>query len=148
MFANVMDQSEKEKFLELIHKIAQCDEDYSEEEEELLNNYKIELGIQDVKDTDTLEGLVEFFAGKTPELKKIVFFELYGMIMADGKIASKESELIEMLWYCFIWSVMLINRLLLISSYSLVRLSVSRATVCAHHTVTVSILEILYFMNI
>ena len=83
MFANIMDQSEKEKFLELIHKIAQCDEDYSEEEEELLNNYKIELGIQDVKDTDTLEGLVEFFAGKTPELKKIVFFELYGMIMAD-----------------------------------------------------------------
>ena len=101
MFANVMDQSEKEKFLELIHKIAQCDEDYSEEEEELLNNYKIELGIQDVKDTDTLEGHVEFFAGKTPELKKIVFFELYGMIMADGKIAPKESELIEMVEKAF-----------------------------------------------
>ena len=101
MFANVMDQSEKEKFLELIHKIAQCDEDYSEEEEELLNNYKIELGIQDVKDTDTLEGLVDFFAGKTPELKKIVFFELYGMIMADGKIALKESELIEMVEKAF-----------------------------------------------
>ena len=101
MFANVMDQSEKEKFLELIHKIAQCDEEYSEEEEELLNNYKIELGIQDVKDTDTLEGLVEFFAGKTTELKKIVFFELYGMIMADGKIASKESELIEMIEKAF-----------------------------------------------
>lgn len=101
MFANIMDQSEKEKFLELIHKIAQCDEDYSEEEEELLNNYKIELGIQDVKDTDSLEGLVDFFASKTPELKKIVFFELYGMIMADGKIASKESELIEMIEKAF-----------------------------------------------
>jgi uncharacterized tellurite resistance protein B-like protein len=101
MFANIMDQSEKEKFLELIHKIAQCDEDYSEEEEELLNNYKIELVIQDVKDTDSLEGLVDFFAGKTPELKKIVYFELYGMIMADGKIASKESELIQMIEKAF-----------------------------------------------
>ena len=42
MFANVMNQTEKEKFLELIYKIAQCDDEYSEEEEDLLNNYKIE----------------------------------------------------------------------------------------------------------
>ena len=41
------------------------------------------------------------FAGKTLELKKIVFFELYGMIMADGKIASKESELIQMIEKAF-----------------------------------------------
>ena len=64
MFANVMNQSEKEKFLELIYKIAQCDEEYSEEEEEILNNYKAELGMENVNDTDTLEGLVTFFAGK------------------------------------------------------------------------------------
>lgn len=97
MFANVMNQAEKEKFLELIYKIAQCDDEYSDEEEELLNNYKIELGIQKVNNTDTLEGLVKFFAGKTQELKRIIFFELYGMIVADGKIESKEGELIEMI---------------------------------------------------
>lgn len=101
MFANVMNQSEKEKFMELISKIAQCDDDYSEEEEEILNNYKIELGIQDVNDTDTLEGLVNFFAEKSRELKKIVFFELYGMIMADRKIESKEATLMEMIENAF-----------------------------------------------
>lgn len=101
MFANIMNQSEKEKFLELIYKIAQCDEDYSEEEEEILNNYKIELGLQNVSDTDTLEGLVNFFAEKSPELKKIVFFELYGMIMADRKIESKEAALMEMIENAF-----------------------------------------------
>ena len=101
MFANVMNQTEKEKFLELIYKIAQCDDEYSEEEEDLLNNYKIELGLQDVNDTDTLEGLVNFFAVKSPELKKIVFFELYGMIMADSKIEEKEAALIEMIEVAF-----------------------------------------------
>lgn len=101
MFANVMNQSEKEKFLELIYKIAQCDEEYSEEEEEILNNYKAELGMENVNDTDTLEGLVTFFAGKSPELKKIVFFELYGMIMADRKIEKKEAELMEMIEKAF-----------------------------------------------
>ena len=101
MFANVMNQTEKEKFLELIYKIAQCDDEYSEEEEDLLNNYKIELGLQDVNDTDTLEGLVNFFAVKSPELKKIVFFELYGMIMADSKIEEKEAALIEMIEAAF-----------------------------------------------
>ena len=101
MFANVMNQTEKEKFLELIYKIAQCDDEYSEEEEDLLNNYKIELGLQDVNDTDTLEGLVNFFAVKSQELKKIVFFELYGMIMADSKIEEKEAALIEMIEAAF-----------------------------------------------
>jgi uncharacterized tellurite resistance protein B-like protein len=101
MFANVMNQSEKEKFLELIYKIAQCDEEYSEEEEEILNNYKAELGMENVNDTDTLEGLVTFFAGKSPELKKIVFFELYGMIMADRKIEKNEAELMEMIEKAF-----------------------------------------------
>ena len=101
MFANVMNQAEKEKFLELIYKIAQCDDEYSEEEEDLLNNYKIELGLQDVNDTDTLEGLVNFFAVKSKELKKIVFFELYGMIMADSKIEEKEAALIEMIEAAF-----------------------------------------------
>lgn len=101
MFANVMNQTEKEKFLELIYKIAQCDDEYSEEEEDLLNNYKIELGLQDVNDTDTLEGLVNFFAVKSQELKKIVFFELYGMIMADSKIEEKEAALIEMIEVAF-----------------------------------------------
>ena len=101
MFANVMNQTEKEKFLELIYKIAQCDDEYSEEEEDLLNNYKIELGLQDVNDTDTLEGLVNFFAVKSKELKKIVFFELYGMIMADSKIEEKEAALIEMIEAAF-----------------------------------------------
>lgn len=101
MFANVMNQSEKEKFLELIYKIAQCDEEYSEEEEEILNNYKAELGMENVNDTDTLEGLVVFFAGKSSELKKIVFFELYGMIMADRKIEKNEAELMEMIEKAF-----------------------------------------------
>jgi len=101
MFANVMNQTEKEKFLELIYKIAQCDDEYSEEEEDLLNNYKNELGLQDVNDTDTLEGLVNFFAVKSQELKKIVFFELYGMIMADRKIESKEKNLIELIETAF-----------------------------------------------
>ena len=101
MFANVMNQTEKEKFLELIYKIAQCDDEYSEEEEDLLNNYKIELGLQGVNDTDTLEGLVNFFAVKSQELKKIVFFELYGMIMADRKIEKKEAELMEMIEKAF-----------------------------------------------
>lgn len=96
-----MNQAEKEKFLELIYKIAQCDDEYSEEEEDLLNNYKIELGLQDVNDTDTLEGLVNFFAVKSKELKKIVFFELYGMIMADSKIEEKEAALIEMIEAAF-----------------------------------------------
>lgn len=94
MFANLMNQEEKEKFLELIYKIANYDQNYTDEEEELVNNYKIELGLNTVPETDTIKNLIIYFGNKEEQVKKIVFFELYGMIMADGAIVNKEGEIL------------------------------------------------------
>ncbi len=41
MFLQVMNNEEKEKFLELVYKIANIDGEYAQEEEELINNYKL-----------------------------------------------------------------------------------------------------------
>ena len=71
MFVNLFDQEEKEKFLELIYKMATCDGVYAEEEKELLNNYKIEFGIDQIPDTLSVHDLVQYFAEKTDDKKKI-----------------------------------------------------------------------------
>ena len=95
MFVNLFDQKEKEKFLELIYKMATCDGVYAEEEKELLNNYKIEFGIDQIPDTLSVHDLVQYFAEKTDDKKKIVLFELYGMVLADDEIGEQEKDLFE-----------------------------------------------------
>lgn len=95
MFVNLFDQEEKEKFLELIYKMATCDGVYAEEEKELLNNYKIEFGIDQIPDTLSVHDLVQYFAEKTDDKKKIVLFELYGMVLADDEIGEQEKDLFE-----------------------------------------------------
>lgn len=95
MFLNLINKEEKENFLELVYKIASCDDEFSEEEEEILNNYKLELGIETVPDTKPAEKLIAYFADRETQLKKVVFFELYGMIMADGMMVDDENAMLE-----------------------------------------------------
>jgi uncharacterized tellurite resistance protein B-like protein len=89
-----MNVEEKKNFLELVYKIANCDGEFSDDEEELVNSYKMELGISDIPDTKSIDELIALFADKAIQLKKIVFFELYGMIMADGKVVDAETEIL------------------------------------------------------
>lgn len=93
MFVHVMGKEEREKFLELIYKIANIDGDYVAEEEELIDSYKAELELSDIKDTDTIEEIIDYFSSKSESIRKIVLFEVYGMINADGKIDISEEKL-------------------------------------------------------
>lgn len=93
MFVQVMGKEEREKFLELIYKIANIDGDYVAEEEELIDSYKAELELSDIKDTDTIEEIIDYFSSKSESIRKIVLFEVYGMINADGKIDISEEKL-------------------------------------------------------
>lgn len=93
MFIERLNENEKKDFLELIYKIANCDNNFADEEEELINSYKNELGIEKIENTKTIDQLVEEFAEKSIQIKKVVFFELYGMIMADGKLELQEERI-------------------------------------------------------
>ena len=95
MFLQVMNTEEKEKFLELVYKIANIDGQYAEEEQEIVNSYKNELGLSKVPETSDIDGLVRYFSAKATELKKIVLFETVGLINADEKIEKEEADLLD-----------------------------------------------------
>ena len=95
MFLQVMNTEEKEKFLELVYKIANIDGEYAEEEQEIVNSYKNELGLSKVPETSDIDGLVRYFSAKATELKKIVLFETVGLINADEKIEKEEPDLLD-----------------------------------------------------
>lgn len=96
MFLNLFNQEEKENFLELVYKIANLDGNYDEDEKELINNYKIELSMSDIPDTTNIETLIKFFSKKSEQIQKIVWFELYAVIMADDVVAEEETKIIDL----------------------------------------------------
>ncbi len=95
MFLNVMEVEERKKFLELAFKLAQIDGDYAEEEEEIINSYKAELGITEIEDTLSIDELISYFSSKNDTVKKVVLFEVYGMIRADDKLEKSEEEVFD-----------------------------------------------------
>ena len=94
MFLQVMNTEEKMKFLEFVYKIANIDGEYAEEEIEIVNNYKNELGINEIPETDDINGIIEYFSTKEEVLKRVIIFETMGLINADNKIEPEEADLL------------------------------------------------------
>ncbi|MCC8046448.1 MAG: hypothetical protein LIP12_13295 [Clostridiales bacterium] len=95
MFAQILNAEEKAKFLELIYKTATCDSDYAEEEQELVNNYKIELGLNEIPESAEIKELIDYFGAKNSTIRRAVFFEIVGMIQADDKVEETETKIME-----------------------------------------------------
>lgn len=97
MFLNVFNQEEKEKFLELVYKIAICDGNYAEDEKEIVENYKVELGLSEIPETANIDDLIQYFSKKLEQIQKIVWFELYGMIISDDTLTDEEIRIINLI---------------------------------------------------
>lgn len=93
MFLNVFNHEEKEKFLELVYKVANCDGNYAKDEKELVESYKIELGLSEIPETASIDDLIQYFAEKPEQIQKIVWFELYGMIISDDTFTDEEVKI-------------------------------------------------------
>ena len=90
--------------MEFAYKIVICDSEYADEEKELINNYKIELGLSEIPETSSIDELITYFSDKVATLKKIVFFEAYGLIIADGKVEKVEENILQQIKECFLLS--------------------------------------------
>jgi len=112
MFLNSMKDDEKERFLELAYKMARIDGNYAEEEDEIISSYKAELGIDNIGDTGSIDELIDFFANRNESVKKIVFFEIYGMICADNKIEKSEEKIFEKIKIKFAISKEIVNQII------------------------------------
>lgn len=97
MFLQGMSQEDKEKFMELVYKIANIDGDYAEEEQILVDSYQKELGVEIIGHSVSVAELVDYFSAKPLPLKKIILFETIGLINADDVVDQMESEVLAMM---------------------------------------------------
>jgi len=95
MFLDVLNQEEREKCLQLFGQIIKVDDDNNDYEQEILNNFRIELGLAAMPEMkDSLEDLIDYFAAKSDSIKKILYFEVCSLIMADEDIRPEEQQVL------------------------------------------------------
>lgn len=98
MFLDVLSKEDKLNFVELAYLIVKCDEEFADEEREVINNYLIETGIKEIPNTEkSLDELMEYFSNRDENIRKIILFEGYGLVLADDKISEQEKEIVDKL---------------------------------------------------
>lgn len=96
MFLGALTHEAKRKFMEFVYLIANIDGNYAEDEQEIINNYQVELNMPVLPEiTDSIDDLLAYFADQSQNVKKIVVFEIYGLILADDIISPMEQNILD-----------------------------------------------------
>jgi hypothetical protein len=96
MFLNRLEKEEKIAFLELAHYVARSDNDFSLSQKDIINNYCIEMQIEDisfnVKEFDIYNTLGKITNKKS---QKIVLLEIMALIYSDNFLHEEERKVLE-----------------------------------------------------
>lgn len=97
MYLGTLNNEEKELFLGLAFHLACADGDYSEEEREMMQAYCHEMQVvfdqsKVLKSIDQILNAIKQTCGN--KVRKIIIFEVIGLVMADGKYDEAERVLI------------------------------------------------------
>ena len=99
MFLGVLSQNCKESFFDIAKHLIMADNVLRREEEELLIGYCGEMGLNydPERVPDDLDALIAKIKSENKVTKKIVYFELLGLALADNDYADEEKAVINKL---------------------------------------------------
>lgn len=97
MFLNELNDKEKKNFLELAYHAMRADETIDPKEHEMFQNFRAEVRLSEADYPLTnkpLNLIIADFQAAKKRTRKIVMFELWGIILADDAYAESERKLI------------------------------------------------------
>lgn len=96
MFLHLLTDNEKEAFIDLARLAAASNGYVSEEEDIMIEQYCEEMGISlPISHARTLEDVISCFADSDAMSRKVVLFEIIGLLFSDGNFDEKEMSFIE-----------------------------------------------------
>ena len=99
MYLNLLEKQEQKDFLELARYSMGLNGEYKKEEEVMLTNYKFECHLTDYTAyrQEDIEQIINTLSKSTQKIKKIIFVELFGILLADGEVCDNEAKLVDTL---------------------------------------------------
>ena len=95
MWLDNLNQTDKEKFVELAYKAAYADRSLSEEEMVDLAEFRRQCGVSSIGNTGTFQELLSYFGERTPQVRRIVFFGVYTVLYSNDIITELDQQLID-----------------------------------------------------
>lgn len=96
MFLEELNRVEAVTFINLVKKLAMVDKVFAKEEKQLLKDYQKELKIkeEDLRDM-SLDDIEAELRNSSDRIKMIIYFELVGLALVDGKYDEKEIDFLD-----------------------------------------------------
>lgn len=96
MFLNRLEKEEKVAFLELAHYIARSDNDFSEDQKEIIGKYCMEMQIDDIDyDEESFDIYNTLDKIQNHKSRKIVLLEIMALIYSDNFLHEEERKVLE-----------------------------------------------------
>lgn len=96
MFLNELNKEEAMAFVNLISEFAESDNDFAEEEKELISRYKKELHINEGNiQTLSHDEIIKTLEKSSDRIKRIIYFELIGLALIDGEYQENEVDFLD-----------------------------------------------------
>jgi hypothetical protein len=104
MYLGMLNQSEKENFLELTYYIAGCDSDFSSTEKDWILRCRNEMNLQDyLVKNKTLDTIIIEFENTSFISKTLILLEILELMVTDETYHQTEKEVINTL--CNKWNI-------------------------------------------
>lgn len=96
MFLKEFNKGEAIAFMNLVKLFSEVDKDVAREEKRLIKDYLKELDLKEDEITDlSYDELMKVLKVMTERQKKIVYFELVGLALVDGKYGDDEVDFLD-----------------------------------------------------
>ena len=96
MFLKELDESESIAFINLVKELALVDDSFAKEEQNLINDYLVELHLTEDKVTKmNYHQVIDKMKTLTGRKREIIYFELVGLALVDGQYGEKEVEFLD-----------------------------------------------------
>ena len=92
MFLNYLSELEKKNYLDLALAAAHCDGAIPEAEANLIEQYKVEMHLEYEPVLRPVDEILAAFSVASENTKKIIFFELLGLMFADNVYNENETH--------------------------------------------------------
>jgi len=96
MFLNRLKKKEQVAFLEIAHHIARSDNDFSNDQKDIITKYCAEMGIEDIKYKEKKFDINKTLSKiKSPESQKIVLLEIMALVYSDNILHKEEEKILK-----------------------------------------------------
>jgi len=96
MFLNRLKKKEKKAFLELAHHVARSDNDFSEDQKNIIEKYCMEMQMEDIKYDESKFDIYNTLGKITSQRsRKIVLLEIMALIYSDDFLHEGERKVLE-----------------------------------------------------